>query len=291
MKQTGIQWSDDTCNPTSGCDGCELWVPGVGGPCYAGNFHEARLAKSLPHLYDPSFTNVRLIPGRIAKALRCQDLRGQPRLATRKTEAKPWLDGLARKIFVGDLGDIFSAAVPFDYLKTEIIDEATSTSGQRHDLLLLTKQPARAVQFASWLVAQNIQWPDNVWIGTSITGKASLPRIRHLQQVPARYRFLSLEPLVEDPDLTPAMVTGIHQIIIGGESDQGERKGRGFDLDWARKLINLGAATSTAVFIKQLGSRPIDHGQVLRLRDKHGGDWHEWPDQALKVRQLPFGCR
>jgi hypothetical protein len=69
-KGTDIQWCDDTVNPTTGCSGCELWVPGKGGPCYAGNQHERRLAKALPGLYDPVFTNVRLAPGRTAEAAR-----------------------------------------------------------------------------------------------------------------------------------------------------------------------------------------------------------------------------
>jgi protein gp37 len=282
-KNTGIEWVDDSVNPTSGCDGCELWLPGQGGPCYAGNFHETRLAKSLPLLYDPDFSNVRLIPGRMAKASRCMDLAGRNR------PNKPWLNGLARKIFVGDLGDIFSAAVPFDYLKQEIIDIALSKEGCRHDYLLLTKQPQRLANFANWLISQGPVWPDNVWVGTSITGRASLPRIAHLAKVPARHRYLSIEPLVNDPGLTAAHLSGIDWLIVGGESDQGALRARPFQLQWARDIITLGTQLHIAVFVKQLGSCPVD-GQPLVLKDRHGGDWDEW-EANLRVRQMPFGCR
>jgi protein gp37 len=38
---TKIQWCDSTCNPTMGCDGCELWAGAVK-RCYAGTLHRLR---------------------------------------------------------------------------------------------------------------------------------------------------------------------------------------------------------------------------------------------------------
>lgn len=277
MKNTGIQWADDTVNPTSGCDGCELWIPGRGGPCYAGNFHENRLAKSLPHLYDPVFTNVREIPGRMAKAVRCQDLSGRDRTD------KPWLNGLRRKMFVGDLGDIFSAGISNEFLKTEIIDIANGRDGSRHDFQLLTKQPKRAAKFAEWL---DESWPENVWIGTSITSATSRSRISALLEVPAKIHFLSLEPLIDDHCLTPKLLEGIDWIIIGGESGQGEHIGRDFHLSWIRSLIPICRDMGIALFVKQMGANGYDGDMRLDLADSHGGDWSEWPED-VKVRQLP----
>jgi protein gp37 len=277
MKNTGIQWADDTVNPTSGCDGCELWVPGRGGPCYAGNFHELRLAKSLPNLYDPIFTNVREIPGRISKAVRCQDLTGRNR------PDKPWLNGLRRKLFIGDLGDIFSARISFDFLKSDIIDIAKSKEGSRHDFQLLTKQPKRAVEFAQWL---DEPWPENVWIGTSITSAMTHSRIKALSQVPAKIRFLSLEPLVNAPKLTTELLKGISWIIIGGESGQGEYVGRNFHLSWIRELIPICREMYIALFVKQMGANAYDNGRKLELIDSHGGDWLEWPED-IRIREMP----
>lgn len=277
MKSSKIQWCDDTVNPISGCDGCELWIPGRGGPCYAGNLHETRLSKSLPALYDPIFTNVREIPGRMAKIVRCQDLTGRDR------PDKPWLNGLRRKIFLGDLGDVFSAGIAFDFLKTEIIDITNNPYGSRHDLLMLTKQPNRAVVFGNWLKEP---WPENVWCGTSITNKNNLKRIEQLRNVPATHRFLSLEPLVDYPELTSEILEGIDWIIIGGESDQGKHKGRCFHLDWVYKIIELGKKLEIAIFVKQFGSHPVG----MNLVNNHGGDWNEWPEKT-RVRQMPFNCR
>lgn len=281
MKGTKIQWSDDTVNPTSGCDGCELWTADVR-RCYAGNFHETRLAAAQPALYDRDFSNVRILAGRMVKALRCMDLNGKDR------PDKPWLNGLRRKIFVGDLGDIFSAGVPFDYLRTEILDLALTAHGNRHDLQLLTKQPHRAAEFAAWLAEQGVAWPDNVWIGTSITGRASKSRIKHLRRVPAAVRYLSVEPLVEDPMLSLSDLDGIRWVIIGGESDQGSDAGREFKLEWLDDVIDLCRAANTALFVKQLGSTPTVAGNRLLLRDGHGGEWDEW-EPRLRIREMPYG--
>ncbi len=282
MKGTNIEWSDDTCNFSSGCDGCELWIPGKGGPCYAGNLHERRLAKTLPLLYDASFTNVRLIPGRMAKAVACMDLTGTPRLAGKNRDAKPWLDGLRRKIFVGDMGDMFSKAVPFAYLKEELIEIARSKNGSRHDLLCLTKQPGRALQFAEWL---GEEWPANIWLGTSVTGKASLTRLDRLVAHPACVKFISLEPQVEDVDVRP-WLDRIAWVIVGGESDQSPHRARAFHLDWARATLAHCRASETKFFLKQLGSNPVSKIKRLSLEDSHGGDWEEWPED-LRVREVP----
>lgn len=327
-KETGIQWCDSTVNPTSGCDGCELWklmevraymLRVMGGPCYAGNQHEGRMAKVLPDLYAADFTEVRMIPGRTAKAAAWSDLTGKSR------PDKPWLDGMPRVIFVGDMGDVFSGDVTFDFLKAEIVDVVLSVKGRRHIWMLLTKRPGRMAEFAAWLKAEHdIDWPANLWPGTSITSKASLKRIDGLLKVPSDRRFLSVEPLIEAIDISPWLKcpeiscpdglagceflhlgpSPIALAIIGGESDQPPHEARSFDLQWARDLIRDCSMAGMKAFLKQLGSDPIEsepddgpewpvplehdnRGNIVPiLRDSHGGDWDEWPAD-LRVREMP----
>lgn len=370
-KGTGIEWCDDTVNPVSGCQGCELWTvidkttvpPRGAGACYAGNLHENRLAKSLPGLYASNFLEVRTIAGRMRKAVGAADLWGAER------PEKPWLDGYPRLIFTGDLGDIFSKAVPFEFLADEVIAAALSPRGRHHALLLLTKQPGRAATFARWLKDERgIEWPANVWTGTSITSRASLRRIDALCHVPGR-RFLSVEPLIENvteglQKYLPAgranwqcqkcraflqalgscpfcgareeYLSGSHAanrpymenrftgwrneqpidwMIVGGESSQWGRTGRPFDTEWARGLRDLCSSAGVPFFLKQLGSQPYewercglapgsipssaidahlgiggsepdDEQRWLRLADRHGGDWAEWPED-LRHRAMP----
>lgn len=312
---TNIQWADTTTNPSTGCDGCELHIPGKGGPCYAGVLHESRLAKTLPTLYAERFTEVRLAPGRMAKAAALSDLTGKAR------PGKPWLDGQPRIIFIGDMSDVMSRDVPFDYLATEIIDVVRSPKGRRHIWMMLTKQASRLAKFAHWLGAdRGIEWPENLRAGTSVTSRASLGRVLALLGMPEHATlFLSLEPLREWVDLTDinsgeysvdclggkaiekvhrgVIPTGrISQVIIGGESRQGRHDPHPFDIGWARKLIGQCRDAGAAAFVKQLGTAPYreEYSDLLRytevipvdLKDSHGGDWLEWP-QDIRVREIP----
>jgi protein gp37 len=298
-KDTEIQWCDSTVNPNTGCDGCELWeLLGKSTPyparfCYAGPIHEGRLAKSLPNLYGPSFTDVRLAPGRMAKAAAWSDLRGVVR------PGKPWIPPeTPRLIFVGDMGDVFSAAVPFAYLADELIAAATSPKGARHNWLVLTKRPARMAAFARWLEAERgADWPENVWAGTSVTSVRSAKRIDQLCGVPAAVRFVSFEPLWGPVDPGP-WLPFLSWAIVGGQSDQGEHKAKPFDVAWIRTLVGHFHGASLPVFIKQFGSMPFDsadrisldgpdsHAVTIDLDDSHGGDWSEWGSQ-FRIREFP----
>jgi protein gp37 len=105
-------------------------------------------------------------------------------------------------IFVGDMVDIFSKDVPFEYLRDEVMAAATSSKGQRHVWLWLTKQSQRMVAFAEWLDREGDLWPENVWTGVSVTAQVSLSRVSNLLRVPRAERlFVSAEPLLGPVDL------------------------------------------------------------------------------------------
>lgn len=96
---------------------------------------------------------------------------------------------------------------------------------------------------------------------------------------------------------------GLDWIIVGGESG---RQARPFDVAWARSTVEQCQEAGVACFVKQFGARPAavqfdkladwpdhvefrkdaDNTTALRLRDSHGGDWSEWPED-LRVRQYP----
>lgn len=283
---TEIQWCDSTVNASSGCDGCELWnlLRGIRN-CYAGAIHEGRLAKSLPDLYAPDFTEVRLVPGRMARMAGARDLTGTAR------PDKPWLDGMPRTIFVGDMADLFSRAVPFEFIRDEVIATAASPKGSRHIWMLLTKQAGKAAEFGRWLVEdQGIPWPANVWQGVSVTSKVSAYRAVRMAGHPAPVKYLSVEPLLEAVEFDPAVLACYRLMIVGGESGKGARP---FDLAWARDLHDQCRYAGVPFFLKQIGAQPFDSrlgnsvpDQKLYPRDSHGGDPSEWPVD-LRVRDFP----
>ncbi len=274
---TKIQWCDSTCNPTMGCEGCELWNTKTGErSCYAGVLHQRY--GGVTKGFSPTFEELTRWPGRMAMAARWTDLTGTSR------KDKPWLDGLPRLIFVSDMSDALSAAVPFDFLEQEIIANVTSLSGRRHYWLWLTKRADRMAQFCEALKEKGVGWPKNLWAGTSITTMATTSRIKHLLRVgdDDTIRFLSVEPQREAMALGE-WLPGLDWVIQGGESG---RSARSFQLEWAVDLIGQCKEVGLAFFLKQLGSAVFSKGQNLRFRDSHAGDWSEWPTQ-VRVREMP----
>lgn len=115
---------------------------------------------------------------------------------------------------------------------------------------------------------------------TSITSEKSYPRIEALKQIPAAARGLSIEPLFEK--VSPQL-NGIDWIIVGGESGPSARP---FHLEWAFDLRNQAKQSGCAFFLKQVGASPHLNGEMIHLRDSHGGDWTEWP-KSWRTRQVP----
>jgi protein gp37 len=275
-RDTDIQWCDSTVNPVMGCEGCELWC-GERRSCYAGMLHEGRGKGNKG--FAPTFEQVTEFPGRTSKASGWASLRGYPR------PDKPWLDGMPRTIFVSDMGDSLSREVSFDYLSREVVDIAASPRGQRHIWQWLTKRPSRMSEFSAWLAAAGVAWPENLWAGTSLTTASTGTRISHLLRVgdERTIRFLSVEPQAEPISLA-GWLSQIDWVIQGGESG---RESRPFDLEWARHLRDECQSAGVPYFLKQLGAHVVDGQRRRRLRDSHGGDWSEWPED-LRVRQMPL---
>lgn len=67
----------------------------------------------------------------------------------------------------------------------------------------------------------------------------------------------------------PLDLTGIDQVIVGGESGPGHRP---FDMEWAREVRDVAVASGTAFFMKQIGSfKNETHGA---LTETDGTCWH-----------------
>ncbi len=274
---TKIQWCDSTCNPTMGCEGCELWNPRAGErSCYAGLIHlrYGGVAKG----YSPTFEELSYWPGRMDEASRWADLAGTARTS------KPWLDGLPRLVFISDMSDALSAEVPFDFLEREIIRIVSSPKGSRHQWLWLTKRPDRMARFFTILKEKGLGWPKNLWAGTSITTQATTSRIKNLLRVgdESTVRFLSVEPQREQLALRE-WLPRLDWVIQGGESGRGACR---FHLEWALDLRRQCKDAGVAYFLKQLGSTVFSGDERLRFRDGHAGDWSEWPKE-LRVREMP----
>jgi protein gp37 len=89
----------------------------------------------------------------------------------------------------------------------------------------------------------------HIWWGVSVENrKHGLPRVEELRSARVTMRFLSVEPLLED--LGAVNLTGIHWVIVGGESGHGARP---LHKDWVLSIKNQCRKADVPFFFKQWG--------------------------------------
>lgn len=173
----------------------------------------------------------------------------------RLREPKKWRK--PSRVFVNSMSDLFHERMPFDFLREifRVMEECP-----QHVFQILTKRHERAVELADAL-----PWPENVWMGVSVENQDYVHRVDHLRRVPAAVRFLSCEPLLGPLDLD---LTGIHWVIVGGESGP---KHRPIEADWVRAIRAQAEDADVAFFFKQWGGRhPKAGGRELDGRTYDG---------------------
>jgi protein gp37 len=245
---TGIEWTEVTWNPTTGCDrlsdGCAN--------CYA-----LALSKRLKAMgvekYQHDGDNRTSGPG-FGVAVHEVALR------------EPYRWSGNRLVFVNSMSDLFHARVPLAFIRS-VFEVMTDTP--QHTYQVLTKRSRRLRR-----LAHQLPWPPNVWMGVSVEDTRVLSRVDDLRQVSAAVRFLSCEPLLGP--LTGLDLSGVGWLIAGGES--GPRH-RSMDPDWARQLRDQCLAMGIPFFFKQWGGRTPKKGG--RLLD--GRVWDEMPATAAAV--------
>lgn len=247
---TGIEWTDKTWNPTTGCNkispGCLH--------CYA----EA-LTQRFPKNFPNGF-NLTLHPARLEEPLRWRT---------------------PSRVFVNSMSDLFHEDVPIDFIK-EVFSVINSTPW--HVYQILTKRHRRLPEIASQL-----DFPENIWLGVSLESQEYVNRLDYLRDIPASVRFLSCEPLLGPLNLD---LTGIHWVIVGGESGQ---KHRSMNLAWASEIQKQCHEARVAFFFKQVGGRtPKAGGRLLEdqiwdempsLWSKHIQKWGNTPLSLAKRSQ------
>ena len=190
-----IEWTEATWNPVAGCTPVS---PGCLN-CYA-----ARLALRLETM--PNGTGRKYA----GTARRSRDGRpvfsGVINLDKDSLELpKKWRK--PRLIFVNSMSDLFHEKVSLEYIQQVF---GVMQECPQHIFQVLTKRPERVEE-----IAESLPWPENVWLGTSVENMLYLHRIRTLQRIPAKTRFLSCEPLIGPIPRMP--LKGIHWVIVGGE--------------------------------------------------------------------------
>lgn len=241
---TLISWTDETWNPTTGCSR----VSDGCRYCYAEALSLRFGWSKRPWTHNNSKENVVLHPERLNK----------PR--TWKTP---------RRVFVNSMSDLFHEQVPDGYIAQvfEVMAELP-----QHTFQILTKRPERAAQWPG-------PWLPHIWMGTSVEDRRVIHRIDHLRVCRAKTRFLSCEPLLGD--LGDIDLTGIHWVIVGGESGYHIPKHpeRQMDHAWARRIRDqcIAASPPIAFFFKQSSAVRTEYGTAMLEEDGSATTWHQFP--------------
>ena len=267
---TKIEWADSTLNMWIGCSrvspGCKN--------CYAEVLMDQRMGRVK---WGPGNPRSRTSAGNWRK----------PIAWDRDHEAFFAKHGRRQRVFCASLADWLDHEVPVEWLADLL---ALIQSTPNLDWLLLTKRPhlwrerlaavvsldagsAPGAEFAvagsgfaeDWLDGDA---PKNVWLGTTVEDqKRADERIPALLSIPARVRFLSCEPLLEQVELF-GLLDNIHWVIVGGESGANARP---MHPAWARSLRDQCNASGVPFLFKQHGawapcSSPTLH-QCMKAED------------------------
>jgi len=207
VKDTKIEWCDDTSNFVTGCiHGCDYCYARRMATRFAGKegtvYH--RLRRSGFNPFTPAFHWDVL-----------------EKLEDRLLNVK-----CSRRVFIASMGDVCcdttfcvtSTKWPpsFSMSTTDVLMQIYELCCKhpRHTFLLLSKNPQ---------LFNLIYWPKNVHVGTSIdrTDDVTISRIRDLSRVTASVRWLSVEPILDPAFMVNDMcVDGFKPdwIVVGGLS-------------------------------------------------------------------------
>jgi len=257
-EQTNIEWADSTANFWAGC----TKVSPACDHCYAEGLMDTRMhrAKWGPH------------------GVRAYIKQGWADIRKWQRQAAIFhvIHGRRRRVFINSLSDFFDNHKSITWRA-----EAWDLMRECPDVIfmLLTKLPQNIKKMlpADW----GDGW-ENVWIGCTAENQVEYDRrVPVLLTVPARLRFLSMEPLLGTVRFDDICIDGftvnpltghwdndgpekmhgaigpkIGWIIVGGESGKGAR---GIDVEAARSIRNECVKTNTPFMMKQMSgeTRPL----------------------------------
>ena len=212
---SGIEWTESTWNPVTGCTkvspGCKH--------CYA-----ERMAERLQAMGQANYARgfaVTLQPHMLELPLRWK---------------KP------QAVFVNSMSDLFHEDVPLGYVQ-QVFD--VMRRAHWHRFQVLTKRSERLAE-----LDQELEWAPNIWMGVSVETDLYRSRIDDLRRTGAHLKFVSLEPLLGP--LQDLELDAIDWVIVGGESGPRARPMRP---EWVTDIRDQCHQARVPFFFKQWGGK------------------------------------
>lgn len=215
MAKSKIEWTEETWNPTTGCNkisnGCKF--------CYA-EIMSARLKAMGQEKYKNGFELTLH-----EDALKIPYTWKQPKI-----------------VFVNSMSDLFHKDVPLEFIQKVF---KVMNDNPRHIFQVLTKRADILLKYKDKLT-----WSENIWMGVSVEDVNFYDRIKILKKTGAKVKFLSLEPLIGACPNLP--LKGIDWVIVGGESGY---KSRPMKKEWVEDILKQCRKTGVKFFFKQWGGK------------------------------------
>jgi protein gp37 len=148
-------------------------------------------------------------------------------------------------VFVNSMSDLFHEGISDGYIERVC---RVMKAANWHTFQVLTKRSERMRDLLQTTLRYYAELP-HIWWGVSVENrKHGVPRIEQLRQGPAKMRWLSVEPLLED--LGILSLGGIAWVVAGGESGPGARP---MDAAWVRSIRDECSTAGVPFFFKQWG--------------------------------------
>lgn len=246
MSNTKIEWTTKRWNPITGCTpisaGCDH--------CYARRMAQ-RLAGRFGYPADDPF-RVTFHPDRLELPLHWR---------------KP------SKIFVNSMGDLMHSKVAPSLISRILTTIALCPD---HTFQILTKRPENILnkthKFYNSYAMHGIDYLPNIWLGVTVESAKHKDRIDVLRTIPAAVRFVSFEPLLGD--VGELDLTGIHWVIVGGETGLGARQ---MHSHWSYNIFDQCIQAKVPFFFKTWGSFYSDRQKSIGQTIINGREWREFP--------------
>ncbi len=270
MNKTGIEWTDYTWNPVTGClHGCEYCYArkiarrfctnefgtgdGILAPC-SGDCAACSRMDGLEFIGD----KIRYSHSKAPFPFGFLPTFYRHRLDEPQKVKKP------SKIFVVSMGDLFGDWVPDEWIRE--VFRACEAAPQ-HKYLFLTKNPSRYAQLNRTGILPE---GENYWYGATFDHSnwsdkkgGHDPGDFYFPDIDDRNTFISFEPLLRDFNIGG---TGAKWHIIGAET--GNRKNKVIPKpEWVKHIVDYSHSSGIPVFMKN------------SLKDLMGDDFiQEWPE-------------
>ncbi len=177
-----------------------------------------------------------------------------------ETLLQPYRWRRPRVVFVTSMGDLFHPGVPLSFIRDVFVVMAETP---RHTYQLLTKRPGRALK-----ISDQLDWPSNLWLGTSVEDETVIKRIDYLRATRARLKFVFFEPLLGP--LNDLNLDGIGWISVAGESGPNHRP---IKEAWVMSIRDQCVDAGVPFYFKQWGGRTAKAAG----RELDGRLWNETP--------------